>query len=303
MNNTNILKIIIGTAMIYYFISGFFLVLSFIALQIENIAFAGISAIFFQYYLPQILLIAVMILIIFIIMKKGQWTIAEFLQDRTICMTAGLWLLIDGITKSIGFLSNLLPQNFGIAALSFSISNLIRFGFVLCQIASAILLIKFSQSYKNPENDSAIEKNAARKNAIGIMLIYMTVFTITSIADSVLQSVILSQTVDGISFLTTASIMSMLARVAITFCLFLLARKINWNIRIIIQDRMVRITAGSLLIINGAVRLAFDLSWHFSSIGQSIDQLFVIFKIMTVVQIIAGICLTIGFRKKPAITD
>ena len=251
--------------------------------------------IFIQYYLPQILLIILIIIFSYIIIRKGKWKIADFLQDRSICMTAGLLLLIDGIIKFISYLSNLLPHNFGMAAISYSISNLISIVFVLGLIISGISLIKFYQGINIPEIDSAVEKSTAAKNAIGIVLLYMVVFTATSIMNTIIQYIILSQSVIETSFV------SITAYLAIILCLFLFAKKMGWNFHIFIRDRQVRIVSGSILIINGIIRLAFDFSRFFSSIGSSIDSSFYVFKIMIVVQIIAGIYLTRMYQDKPVI--
>jgi hypothetical protein len=269
MERNEVIKIVSGITLIFFTVAEIFAVLTMAIPFVFGGTIGDDLSALVSYVWPQLVVIAA-IISLFVYTKKQKWSIGNLLHDQNIRLAAGTLLILDGFVDLFyrippllsiinGYFHN--PEPISLSnSLTFNIISLSTANiFILSQIAVGIYLFKRCNSKMNNNLDILDEKYEALKKAIGIALLFFLVTDIRTVLVKVYSRFIHS---DHGSMLLFAryDLPGLAAAAVIIGILFMLAKKQRWSSKEFLQDQVIGMTAGTLIILDGMINLFICLS-------------------------------------------
>lgn len=261
MEKHEIKKIISGIALIFFTVTEIFTVLV-LTLPLIFSGTIGVSLSSFASSVWPHLVVIVTITILWIYTRKQNWSISILLNDRNVRLAAGMLLVLHGIFDLFNHIPTLFvfineclqprmsPKN----SLTLNvITQLTAIIFVLCKIALGILLLKVDK-IKSFKTQGVSYGEEEIKISTGVALF----FILASDGRILLYRILARFSQENNDVFTKFAIFDLpwvIATVIIIVILFIFAKKQNWKINDFLQERVIRVTAGTLIVMNGVFEL------------------------------------------------
>jgi hypothetical protein len=257
-------KIISGITLIFFSVKEVFTVLNIILPLFISGTIGELIPSFASYFWPHLVAFGA-IIVLFVYTRKQNWSIGNFLHDRNIRLAAGTLFILDGFVDLFTRMPPLIASLYSCAMhpgvmnpVNTTIINIMSLAqanmIVLCQIVIGIFLFKQNRLKLGDTQDLPRERNEAKKKATGIALLFFLAANTQVVLHKIMTRMFQSSRAYSAGY-DLYVLPGLIAIIAMIVMLFILTNKQNSTIKKFLQERVIRISAGTLIILDGVYKL------------------------------------------------